>query len=45
MQFEEETKEKKEEKPYLCTGCNTPLGKYDEKCPKCERTNPHYILR
>lgn len=36
---------KEEDKPYKCTGCKTPLGKYDEKCPYCERLNPNYVLR
>ena len=33
------------EKPYRCSGCGTPLGKYEEKCSKCERINPNYILK
>ncbi|MBY9000285.1 MAG: hypothetical protein KGD64_05180 [Candidatus Heimdallarchaeota archaeon] len=40
-----EEKAKNEEKPFTCTGCGFPLGKYDEKCPNCERLNPNYILR
>lgn len=32
-----------EEKPYRCSGCGTPLSKYDEYCPNCERKNPHSI--
>jgi hypothetical protein len=37
-------KNKKEEKPFNCTGCETPLGKYDETCPNCERKNPKYLI-
>ena len=37
--------DEKEEKPFRCSGCGTPLGKLDETCPNCERTNPNYILR
>ena len=36
---------KDEDKPFQCSGCKTALGKYDEKCPNCERLNPHYCLR
>ena len=35
---------KKEEKQFKCSGCGTPLGKFDERCPNCERLNPNYIL-
>ena len=35
---------KKEEKPFKCTGCETQLGKYDETCPNCERKNPKYLV-
>ena len=46
MLDEENTKkDQNEEKPFVCTGCKTPLGKYDEKCPHCERLNPNYVLR
>jgi len=45
----EESTEKKEskndEKPFNCTGCGSPLGKYDESCTNCERLNPNYVLR
>ncbi|UJG41995.1 MAG: hypothetical protein K9W45_05890 [Candidatus Heimdallarchaeum aukensis] len=37
--------EEKEEKIFKCTGCHTPLSIYDERCPRCERKNPHYIYR
>jgi len=35
---------KEEGKPFKCTGCETPLGKYDETCPHCERKNPKYLV-
>ncbi len=35
---------KKDEKQFRCSGCGALLGKYDEKCPNCERLNPNYIL-
>ena len=33
------------EEVYYCTGCGTKLTKYDERCPNCERKNPHYIYK
>jgi len=36
---------RKDEKQFKCSGCGTLLGKYDEKCPNCERLNPNYVLR
>ena len=36
---------RKNEKQFKCSGCGTSLGKYDEKCPNCERLNPNYALR
>ncbi|MHA1302828.1 MAG: hypothetical protein ACTSQE_03545 [Candidatus Heimdallarchaeaceae archaeon] len=33
------------DKTFKCTGCNTPLSIYDERCPNCERLNPHYIYK
>ena len=33
-----------EKKQFKCTGCETPLGKYDEYCPNCERKNPKYLV-
>ena len=33
------------EKKFKCSGCGTPMSKYDEKCPNCERFNPDYIYR
>jgi rubrerythrin len=45
----EASTEKKEsnnnETPFNCTGCGSPLGKFDENCPNCERLNPNYVLR
>ncbi|MCG3258635.1 MAG: hypothetical protein H7644_02730 [Candidatus Heimdallarchaeota archaeon] len=46
--FSEANSEKKEtreenEKPFKCTGCETPLSKNDEYCPNCERINPKYL--
>ena len=38
------SKSEKEDKPFKCSGCGTPLSKFDETCPNCERINPHYIL-
>ena len=47
--YKESSQEKEEsnndEKPFNCTGCGSSLGKYDEKCPNCERLNPNYVLR
>jgi len=50
MSFTEERdnrpkEEKRNEETYYCTGCGTKLTKYDERCPNCERKNPHYIYR
>ena len=33
------------EKPFKCSGCKTPLDKFEERCPNCERLNPNYYLR
>ena len=50
MEYNEESSTKKkeskdDEKPFNCTGCGSSLGKYDESCPNCERSNPNYVLR
>ncbi|MCK5409852.1 MAG: hypothetical protein KAJ30_06265 [Candidatus Heimdallarchaeota archaeon] len=50
MEYNKESStEKKEsknyEKQFNCTGCGSPLGKYDETCINCERINPNYVLR
>ena len=34
-----------DDKPFNCTGCGFPMGKFDEKCTNCERLNPNYVLR
>lgn len=36
---------KKKEIDFKCSGCGSPMSKYDEKCPNCERFNPDYIYR
>ncbi len=41
----EKKESKNDEKPFVCTGCGCPLGKYDETCINCERLNPNYVLR
>ena len=50
MEYNRESSKKKKEskngdKLFNCTGCGSPLGKYDEHCPNCERLNPNYVLR
>lgn len=42
---DESTDMKEKEKPFKCSGCSTPLDRYDEKCPNCERLNPNYFLK
>lgn len=32
-------------KDYPCSGCGIPISKYVEKCPLCERVNPHYLVK
>lgn len=41
----ENKESKNDEKLFNCTGCGSPLDKYDESCPNCERLNPNYVLR
>ncbi len=32
-------------KEYPCSGCGIPISRYVEKCPSCERANPHYLVK
>lgn len=32
-------------KEYPCSGCGILIGKYVQKCPSCERKNPHYLVK
>ncbi len=41
----EKEESKNDEQSFSCTGCGSSLGKYDKRCPNCERLNPNYVLR